>query len=179
MKASGTRLALSLAILVTGFSPGFAQMTALLPEIRQNGAVKQLFVDGKPFLMLSGELHNSTASSVEYLKPVLNNPAALHRNTVIGAVSREFTEPEEGRFDFSGPPRPSPNGTRPFAIVVNTAPGEYLPIGAHGAPKFAADSPTSKASRSGSAASMAAKSQAVCAIRESARCRRAFFASTD
>jgi hypothetical protein len=116
-------------------------MTALLPEIRRNGAVKQLFVDGKPFIMLFGEVHNSTASSAEYLKTVLNNLAALHLNTVIGAVSREFTEPEGGRFDFSRPPGPSPNDTRPFAIVVNTAPGEFFLIGANGTPKFTADSP--------------------------------------
>jgi hypothetical protein len=31
-----------------------------LPQIKQNGAVKQMFVDGKPFIMLSGELHNSS-----------------------------------------------------------------------------------------------------------------------
>src|SRR5262249_6141279 len=70
-------------------------------EIRQNGAVKQLFVDGKPFIMLSGELHNSTASSMEYLKPVLHNLEALHLNTVISTVSWELTEPQEGSFDFS------------------------------------------------------------------------------
>jgi hypothetical protein len=29
--------------------------TAPLPQIRQNGAVKQFFVDDKPFIMLSGE----------------------------------------------------------------------------------------------------------------------------
>jgi hypothetical protein len=34
--------------------------TAPLPQIRQNGAVKQFLVDGKPFIMLSGELHNSS-----------------------------------------------------------------------------------------------------------------------
>ena len=39
--------------------------TAPLPQIRQNGAVKQFFVDDKPFIMLSGELHNSSPSSVE------------------------------------------------------------------------------------------------------------------
>jgi hypothetical protein len=41
----------------------------------------------------------------------------------------------------AGPSRPSPNDTRPFAIVINTAPDEFLLIGANGAPKFAAESP--------------------------------------
>jgi GH35 family endo-1,4-beta-xylanase len=75
--------------------------TAALPEIRQNGAVKQLFVDNKPFIMLSGELHNSSASSVEYMKPIWDKLAAMHLNTVIGTVSWELIEPEEGQFNFS------------------------------------------------------------------------------
>src|SRR4051812_15519441 len=78
-----------------------AQKTAPLPNIRQNGAVKALFVDNKPFFMLSGELHNSSASGVEYMRPIWNNLSALHLNTVIGTVSWDLTEPEEGRFDFS------------------------------------------------------------------------------
>ena len=45
--------------------------TAPLPQIRQNGAVKQFFVDGKPFIMLAGELHNSSSSSIEYMRPVM------------------------------------------------------------------------------------------------------------
>jgi hypothetical protein len=74
---------------------------APLPRIAQNGAVKQMFVDGKPFLMLAGELHNSSASSVEYMKPIWDHLAAMNLNTVIGTVSWELTEPEEGKFDFS------------------------------------------------------------------------------
>jgi beta-galactosidase GanA len=75
--------------------------TAPLPQIRQNGAVKQFFVDNKPFVMLAGELHNSTASSAEYMKPVWNKLAAMHLNTVVSTVSWELMEPEEGKFDFS------------------------------------------------------------------------------
>jgi uncharacterized protein DUF5597/glycosyl hydrolase family 42 (putative beta-galactosidase) len=72
-----------------------------LPQIRQNGAVKQFFVDDKPFIMLSGELHNSSASSVEYMQPIWDRLAALHLNTVIGTASWELVEPEEGKFDFA------------------------------------------------------------------------------
>jgi hypothetical protein len=75
--------------------------TAPLPQIRQNGAVKQFFVDNKPFIMLAGELHNSSASSVEYMKPIWDKLASMRLNTVIGTVSWELVEPEEGKFDFS------------------------------------------------------------------------------
>jgi hypothetical protein len=71
------------------------------PRIAQNGAVKQMFVDGKPFIMLAGELHNSSASSVEYMKPIWDHLAKLNLNTVLGTVSWELLEPEEGKFDFT------------------------------------------------------------------------------
>ena len=77
-----------------------AQVTPL-PEIRPNGEIKQFFVDGKPFIMLAGELHNSSASSTEYMRPIWDRLAALRLNTVIGTVSWELVEPEEGKFDFS------------------------------------------------------------------------------
>src|SRR5437763_12205575 len=75
--------------------------TAPLPQIRQYGSVKQFFVDDKPFIMLSGELHNSSPSSIEYMRPIWDKLAALHLNTVIGAASWELVEPDEGKFDFS------------------------------------------------------------------------------
>jgi hypothetical protein len=71
-----------------------------LPQIKQNGAVKQMFVDGKPFIMLSGELHNSSASSIEYMKPVWDKLDSMNLNTVVSTVSWELTEPEEGKFNF-------------------------------------------------------------------------------
>jgi len=75
--------------------------TAAFPEVRQNRAAKQLFVGNKPFIMLAGELHNSSASSVEYMRPIWDKLAAMHVNTVIGTVSWELLEPAEGKFDFS------------------------------------------------------------------------------
>ncbi len=88
-----------LLILVLVAAASSAAQT--LPEIRQNGAAKQLFVDNKPYIMLAGELHNSSASGVEYMKPIWDKLASMHLNTVIGAVSWEIVEPEEGKFDFS------------------------------------------------------------------------------
>lgn len=87
-------------LLLISAAPIMAQ-PAPLPEVRQNQAARQLFVDGKPFVMLAGELHNSSASSVEYMRPIWDKLAAMHLNTVIGTASWELVEPEEGRFDFS------------------------------------------------------------------------------
>jgi hypothetical protein len=78
-----------------------ARAAAPLPQIKQNGGVKQIFVDGKPFIMLAGELHNSSASGLEYMKPIWEKLELLHVNTVVGTVSWELVEPREGRFDFS------------------------------------------------------------------------------
>ena len=47
-------------LLLAAVSNSGAQ-TSPLPQIRRNGGVQQLFVDNKPFLMLAGEHHNSSA----------------------------------------------------------------------------------------------------------------------
>jgi len=80
---------------------GTVPSPAPLPVIRQNGAVKQMMVDGKPFIMLAGELHNSSASSTEYMKPIWKKLEAMNLNTVIGTASWELVEPQEGKFDFA------------------------------------------------------------------------------
>jgi len=71
-----------------------------LPHLRKQGAATQLVVDGQPFVMLAGELHNSSSSSLDYLAPIWPRLTALRLNTVIASISWELVEPEEGRFDF-------------------------------------------------------------------------------
>lgn len=41
-----------------------------IPHLATVGRTRQLIVDGKPYLALGGELHNSSASSPEYMAPV-------------------------------------------------------------------------------------------------------------
>jgi beta-galactosidase GanA len=70
-------------------------------QLRQQGEATQLVVDGAPFLMLAGELGNSSASDLDYLRPRWATLEALHLNTVLAPVYWELVEPEEGAFDFS------------------------------------------------------------------------------
>ena len=72
-----------------------------VPHLAKQGTATQLIVDGKPFLILGGELHNSTSSSLQYMEPVLTKFAAGHLNTALAAVCWDLIEPEEGKFDFS------------------------------------------------------------------------------
>jgi hypothetical protein len=58
-------------------------------------------VDGRPFLALAGELHNNSATSLEYMKPVWPRLAAMNLNTVLVPVSWALLEPSEGKFDYS------------------------------------------------------------------------------
>jgi hypothetical protein len=59
-----------------------------------------LLVDGKPFLMLGGQIHNSSAWPSE-LPQVFQSIEALHANTLEAPVYWEQMEPTPGRFDFS------------------------------------------------------------------------------
>jgi len=72
-----------------------------LPRLVKVGPSTQLLVDGKPFLVLGGELGNSTASSTAYMQPVWPKLKAMHLNTVIAPVYWELMEPQEGKFDFT------------------------------------------------------------------------------
>src|SRR5579883_2677507 len=60
----------------------------------------QLIVDGKPFLMLAGEVHNSSEGDANYIERSLARLEGLHCNTALVPVSWELVEPREGQFDW-------------------------------------------------------------------------------
>ncbi len=72
-----------------------------LPALEKRGNAIQLIVDGKPFLVLGGELHNSSSSSREYMKEFWPLLKASKMNTVLAAVEWSLIEPEEGIFSFT------------------------------------------------------------------------------
>ena len=71
-----------------------------IPHLEKRGAVTQLIVDGKPFLILGGELHNSSSSSREYMKEFWPKLQASGMNTVLAAVEWSLVEQEKGKYDF-------------------------------------------------------------------------------
>ena len=57
-------------------------------------------VNGKPFLMLAGETHNSNSSSLEAMEPVWAKAQELGMNSILLPVTWELIEPKEGEFTF-------------------------------------------------------------------------------
>jgi beta-galactosidase GanA len=72
-----------------------------LPQLRDKGETRQLLVEGKPFLILGGELGNSTASDLARMEQYWSLFKQLNVNTILAPVSWELIEPAEGHFDFT------------------------------------------------------------------------------
>lgn len=76
-------------------------MSTPLPQVKPLNGIPTLFVDGEPFVALSGEVHNSSSSDPEYmLQKVWPNIDGLNLNSLVVPVMWEQLEPAEGRFDF-------------------------------------------------------------------------------
>ncbi len=93
---------LPILLLLAGLgSPSLAAQANAAPHLEKHGAATQLIVDGKPFLILGGELHNSSSSSLDYMKPLWPQLAGMGLNTVVTPLSWELIEPAEGKYDFT------------------------------------------------------------------------------
>ena len=70
------------------------------PHLEKTGLTTHLVVDGKPFIILGGELGNSSFTSLEYMEPIWPKLNAMNLNTVLAPVYWELIEPVEGKFEF-------------------------------------------------------------------------------
>jgi beta-galactosidase GanA len=88
-------------VFLTAFEGVSAQTNSSTPHLIKNNNGAQLIVNGKPFIIMGGELGNSSASSMAYMKTVWPKLKQMNLNTVLAPVYWELLEPEEGKFDFS------------------------------------------------------------------------------
>lgn len=89
-------LAAALACLLTVQAASAAEAPRLVSQSGRHA----LLVDGKPFLILGAQAHNSS-NYPDALQPVWAAANDLKANTVLMPVAWEQVEPVEGRFDFS------------------------------------------------------------------------------
>lgn len=75
---------------------------AQIPSLKKNqyGAT-QLIVHGKPFLMLAGEVNNSSGSNIPYMGKIMKDLHEANLNSLLVSVSWEIIEQTEGVFDFT------------------------------------------------------------------------------
>lgn len=72
-----------------------------IPYLKEQSGKYLLMIEDKPMFLIAGEVHNSNASSVEYMEQVWEKAIDLGMNCLLLPVSWEMIEPEEGKFDFS------------------------------------------------------------------------------
>jgi beta-galactosidase GanA len=88
---------LTLSALILAATPALADA----PKLVRQGTATQLQVQGKPMLLLAGELGNSSDTSEAYMAPHWKRLRDMHLNTVLAPVSWELIEPKEGQHDWS------------------------------------------------------------------------------
>lgn len=95
-----TFLAMPLAI-ASLFLSAQQLRAAELPHIQMINGTGQLIVNGHPFLILGGELGNSSSATAAQADAIIPKLATMHVNTILMPVAWEQLEPKEGTFDFS------------------------------------------------------------------------------
>lgn len=90
---------LILFLILTALSTAGA--SAQKSVLRQQGTATQLIVDGKPFLILGGELGNSSAACRQDIEQIFPKLQRMGLNTVLVPAYWDLIEPTEGNFDFT------------------------------------------------------------------------------
>ena len=72
-----------------------------IPSINKKDGAWMLMADGKPMILLAGEVHNSSSSSLAYMEKVWEQGKRLGMNCLLLPITWELLEPYEGEFDFS------------------------------------------------------------------------------
>lgn len=70
-------------------------------RLQKQGTATQLTVNGKPMLLLAGELSNSAATSPADIIQAFKNIKRTNANTVFVPAYWELMEPTEGKYDFA------------------------------------------------------------------------------
>lgn len=91
---------LAVYVLLLACFTGIGSQSSELPRLARNGDRYALIVDGRPFLILGAQLHNSSAWPA-VLPEVWPAVEFLHANTVEAPVYWEQLEPEQDKFDFT------------------------------------------------------------------------------
>ncbi|MDE7310604.1 MAG: DUF5597 domain-containing protein [Eubacterium sp.] len=74
---------------------------ANIPAIKNDNGIPTLYVKDTPFFALSGEIHNSSSSDLQYMETeIWPRLKGLHMNSVIVPLYWETIEPAEGEYHF-------------------------------------------------------------------------------
>ena len=88
------------ACAIFGIGSALMAQAADPPAVSKSANGGKLLVHGRPYLILGGEIGNSSAGTMAQADSILPRLAQMHFNTVLMPVAWEQVEPKEGVFDF-------------------------------------------------------------------------------